>query len=117
LRSGDTVETVNGKAVASWSELRWELIQATLDKQPSRIEVHRPDRGQQEATLPTASLTETDLEGDVLGKLGLTLARSAPTLMEIMPGAPPRAPACRKTTRSWPSTSSPCTTWRPSSPP
>ena len=86
LRSGDTVETVNGKAVASWSELRWELIQATLDKRPARIEVRRPDRGQQEATLPTASLTETDLEGDVLGKLGLTLARSAPTLMEIMPG-------------------------------
>ena len=55
LRSGDTVETVNGKAVASWSELRWELIQATLDKQPARIEVRRPDRGQQEATLPTAS--------------------------------------------------------------
>lgn len=92
LRSGDTVETVNGKAVASWSELRWELIQATLDKQPARIEVRRPDRGQQEATLPTASLTETDLEGDVLGKLGLTLARSAPTLMEIMPdGAAARA--------------------------
>ncbi|KAB8049504.1 RIP metalloprotease RseP [Janthinobacterium rivuli] len=92
LRSGDTVETVNGKAVASWSELRWELIQATLDKQSARIEVRRPDRGQQEATLPTASLTEADLEGDVLGKLGLTLARSAPTLMEIMPdGAAARA--------------------------
>ncbi|MCL6483426.1 MAG: RIP metalloprotease RseP, partial [Janthinobacterium lividum] len=86
LRSGDTVEAVNGKTVASWSELRWELIQSTLDKQAARIEVRRPDRGLQEATLPTTTLTQTDLEGDVLGKLGLTLARSAPTLMEIMPG-------------------------------
>ena len=86
LRSGDTVEAVNGKPVASWSELRWELIQATLDKQAARIDVRRPDRGVQEATVPTASLTEADLEGDVLGKLGLTLARSAPTLMEILPG-------------------------------
>ncbi|MBE3024278.1 RIP metalloprotease RseP [Janthinobacterium sp. GW458P] len=86
LRSGDTVDAVNGKPVASWSELRWQLIQAALDKQPARIDVRRPDRGAQQASLPTDSLTETDLEGDVLGKLGLTLARSAPTMMEIVPG-------------------------------
>jgi regulator of sigma E protease len=58
LRSG--CPSVNGKAVASWSELRWELIQATLDKQTARIDVRRPDRGMQEAILPTAGLTEAD---------------------------------------------------------
>jgi regulator of sigma E protease len=88
------VESVNGKAVASWSELRWELIQAALDKQTARIDVRRPDRGMQEAILPTAGLTEADLEGDVLGKLGLTLA-FGPTMMEIMPAAPRRAPAAK----------------------
>ncbi|MBB5609981.1 MULTISPECIES: RIP metalloprotease RseP [unclassified Janthinobacterium] len=86
LRGGDTVTSVNGKAVASWSELRWELIQATLDKRVAQIEVQRPERGLQEATLPAGSLTESDLEGDAMGKLGLVLARPAPVLGKIMPG-------------------------------
>jgi len=86
LRTGDTVHSVNGKDVASWSELRWELMQAALDKQAARIEVRRPDRGVQEATIAAASLAGLDLEGDVLGKLGLVLARPAPVLGRIMPG-------------------------------
>jgi regulator of sigma E protease len=86
LRSGDMVQSVNGRTVASWSDMRWELIQAALDKQPVRVEVRRPDRGLQEATLSLDGLTEADFEGDALGKLGLTLARSAPMLIEIMPG-------------------------------
>lgn len=86
LRTGDTVHSVNGSDVASWSELRWELMQAALDKQAARIEVRRPDRGVQEATIAAASLAELDLEGDVLGKLGLVLARPAPMLGKIMPG-------------------------------
>ena len=86
LRTGDTVHSVNGKDVASWSELRWEVMQAALDKEAARIEVRRPDRGVQEATIAAASLAGLDLEGDVLGKLGLVLARPAPVLGRIMPG-------------------------------
>ncbi|WP_426076657.1 RIP metalloprotease RseP [Janthinobacterium sp. PSPC3-1] len=86
LRTGDTVHSVNGKDVASWSELRWELMQAALDKEAARIEVRRPDRGVQEATIQASVLAGLDLEGDVLGKLGLVLARPAPVLGKIMPG-------------------------------
>ncbi|WP_308920503.1 RIP metalloprotease RseP [Janthinobacterium sp. J1-1] len=86
LRTGDTVHCVNGRDVASWSELRWELMQAALDKEPARIEVRRPDRGVQEATIQASVLAGLDLEGDVLGKLGLVLARPAPVLGKIMPG-------------------------------
>lgn len=86
LRTGDTVHSVNGKDVASWSELRWELMQAALDKETARIEVRRPDRGVQEATIQASVLAGLDLEGDVLGKLGLVLARPAPVLGKIMPG-------------------------------
>lgn len=86
LRTGDTVHSVNGRDVASWSELRWELMQAALDKEAARIEVRRPDRGVQEATIQASVLAGLDLEGDVLGKLGLVLARPAPVLGKIMPG-------------------------------
>lgn len=86
LRTGDTVHSVNGEEVVSWSELRWELMQAALDKEAARIEVRRPDRGVQEATIQASALAGLDLEGDVLGKLGLLLARPAPVLGKIMPG-------------------------------
>ncbi|MGK5023476.1 RIP metalloprotease RseP [Janthinobacterium sp. RB2R34] len=86
LRTGDTVHSVNGKEVASWSALRWELMQAALDKQAARIDVHRPDRGEQQATFGADTLAGLDLEGDVLGKLGLVLARPKPVLGKIMPG-------------------------------
>ena len=86
LRTGDTVHSVNGNDVASWSELRWELMQAALDKEAARIEVRRPDRGTQQATIAADTLAGLDLEGDVLGKLGLVLARPAPVLGKIMPG-------------------------------
>ncbi|MFZ3287701.1 MAG: site-2 protease family protein, partial [Telluria sp.] len=32
LRGGDAIVAVNGKPVAAWSELRWEIMQAALDK-------------------------------------------------------------------------------------
>ena len=86
LRSGDKVEAVNGHAVASWNELRWELMQAALDKQPAQIDVQRPERGLQQADFSAHSLAELDLEGDIMGKLGLALARPKPVLGKIMPG-------------------------------
>jgi len=86
LRSGDKVEAVNGQPVASWNEFRWELMQAALDKQAAQIDVQRPERGLQQATFSAHSLAELDLEGDIMGKLGVTLARPKPVLGKIMPG-------------------------------
>jgi regulator of sigma E protease len=86
LRRGDQVAAVNGHAVAGWSDLRWQVIQAAVDKQPARLDVERPAMGRYTLELPAAALAALDLEGDVLGHLGLTLARPAPVIDQVLPG-------------------------------
>ncbi len=86
LRRGDLVTAVNGEAVAAWSELRWQVIQAALDKQGVQLQVERPGSGHLSVTLPAAALAGLDLDGDVLGQAGITLARPAPVLGQVPAG-------------------------------
>ncbi|PHV04320.1 RIP metalloprotease RseP [Janthinobacterium sp. BJB412] len=86
LHGGDRVVAVNGQAVAVWSELRWQLIQAAVDKTEARLEVERPGAGRYSLLLPAASLAALDLEGDVLGKLGINVGRPPPVIEEVVAG-------------------------------
>lgn len=85
LRGGDVITAVNGAPVAQWSDLRWQLIEATLGKEGggARIEAERPGSGHLSATLAAATLAGLDLEGDLTGKLGLNVARPRPVLGQI----------------------------------
>jgi regulator of sigma E protease len=86
VRRGDLVTAVNGEAVASWSELRWQVIQAALDKQDARLQLERPGSGRVNALLPAAALAALDLDADVLGQAGVTPARPAPVLGQVVEG-------------------------------
>ena len=86
LRSGDTVTAINGKPVATWSDLRWEVIQAAVDKTEARVDAERAGQGHYSFVLPASALAALDLEGDVLGRLGLGVSRPAPVLEEVLPG-------------------------------
>ncbi|MBJ7310604.1 RIP metalloprotease RseP [Rugamonas sp. CCM 8940] len=84
LHGGDRVSAVNGQAVAVWSELRWQLIQAAIDKAEARLDVERPGAGHYSLLLPAAALATLDLEGDVLGKLGINVGRPPPVIEEVV---------------------------------
>ncbi len=88
LRGGEKVAAVNGKPVASWSELRWEVLQAIVDKRDVRLDVTQPQGGQFGAIVPAAKLAGLDVEGDVLGALGLEMARTRPVIEQVIPGGP-----------------------------
>lgn len=88
VHAGDSVTAVNGKAVAVWSDLRWELVQAAIDKADVRLEVERAGLGHYSLQLPASALAGLDLEGDVLGKLGLTLARPPAVVEQVLAGGP-----------------------------
>ncbi|WP_332851625.1 RIP metalloprotease RseP [Duganella sp. S19_KUP01_CR8] len=88
LRSGDVVTAVNEQPVAVWSELRWNLIQAAIDKQEARIAVERVGQGRFTFVLPAEALATLDLEGDVPGKLGVGVGRPAPVVQEVIAGGP-----------------------------
>ena len=88
LRSGDTVTAVNDRAVTVWSDVRWNLMQAAIDKTEARVAVDRPQQGRFSFVLPAAVLASLDLEGDVPGKLGVAVARPAPVVQQVMAGSP-----------------------------
>ena len=88
LRGGEMVKTVNGKPVASWSELRWEIVQAIVDKRDARLDVIQPQGGQFGAILPARALAGLDVEGDVLAGLGIEMARPKPVLEQLIAGGP-----------------------------
>lgn len=88
LRSGDLVTAVNEQPVAVWSELRWSLMQSAIDKKEARLTVERPGEGRMHFVLPADVLAALDLDGDVLGNLGLGVARPAPVVQQVLAGGP-----------------------------
>jgi regulator of sigma E protease len=88
LRGGEKVLAVNGNPVASWPELRWELMQAIVDKRDARLDVVQQQGGQFGAILPARALAGMDVESDVLSTLGLEMARPRPVLDQLVPGGP-----------------------------
>jgi regulator of sigma E protease len=88
LRGGEQIAAVNGKAVASWPELRWEILQAIVDKRDARLEVKQAQGGQFGAIVPASALAGLDVESDVMAKLGLDMARPKPVLQQLVAGGP-----------------------------
>ncbi|MEB0134526.1 RIP metalloprotease RseP [Actimicrobium sp. CCC2.4] len=92
VRGGELVTAINGKAVQGWSDLRWQLVQLSVEKTTAKIDLERANDGpaggnrMSTITIPSTALGTDDLEGDFLGKLGLGLARSKTTLGRVEAG-------------------------------
>ena len=77
IRQGDVVRSVNGEPTASWSDVRWRLLELALEHRDARLEVLEGGRHIGWRTLDLATLKGPDLESDFLAKLGLRLDRPA----------------------------------------
>jgi regulator of sigma E protease len=94
LRGNELVTSVNGEPVQIWNDLRWQMVQSVINKQPVRLEVERPVAGSPDAkniqtvTLPVDSISANELEGDFLGKLGIDLARPPAVLGQLVADGP-----------------------------
>ena len=75
FESGETVLRVEGEAVRTWQDFRWVLLQRALDRAPVRIEVRTPGQAVVTRELRLDALTSADVEGDLLGVLGLARFR------------------------------------------
>jgi regulator of sigma E protease len=71
VRGGDKVVAVNGESVPAWSDLRWAVLDAVMDKTELRLDVVQPGGAQYAATVPQAAIARLNLESDVLTDLGL----------------------------------------------
>ena len=88
LRGGELVVAVNGNPVAGWTELRWEIMQAIVDKGDARLDVTQPQGGQFVAVVPASKLAGLNVDSDVLTSLGLNMARPKPVIQQVMAGGP-----------------------------
>jgi len=90
VKRGDLVRAINGKPAVSWTEVRWRLLELTLERRPARLEVLEGGRTIGWRTLDLSGVGSEDLEGDFLVKLGLTLDRPhmEPVIDRVVPGGP-----------------------------
>jgi regulator of sigma E protease len=86
VRGGDVVTAVNGRAVQSWTELRWEIVRAAIDKHAAELTLHGSGSAPYRAVLPAGRMGALDVDGDVLGVLGMQMWRPRPTIDKVLPG-------------------------------
>jgi regulator of sigma E protease len=71
--AGAWVRAVNGKPIASWQDLRWEVMRQALDAVPLRIEAITPDGRTVSFSIDNLGIPLATIEKDPLGPLGLEL--------------------------------------------
>lgn len=88
--AGETVRNVSGTPVATWTELRWELLRHILERQPVVLETMDAQGNIGVYRLATDTLDSAALETDPLQALGLGLQRPElpPVLGSVQPGSP-----------------------------
>ena len=92
VRGGDAVTAVNGREVQSWAELRWELVRAALDKRAAELELRGASGAPYRALIPQRTIADLDVDGDVMGALGMQMWRPRPSVDKVLPdGAAARA--------------------------
>jgi regulator of sigma E protease len=90
LRGGDEIVTVNGKAVGDWSDLRREMMSAALDKNGARLDVASAavNGAIVQRTLPASAFAGAELDGDIMGKLGLAENWPPAAISQVIAGGP-----------------------------
>lgn len=92
VRGGDRITAVNGEPVATWSELRFEVLKSVLDKSEMRLAVVQPGGATFNAVLPAQALAAVNVESDILGALGFAAQRSPAVIGKVLDnGAAQRA--------------------------
>ena len=86
VQGGDTVVAVNGNPVQSWSELRWQVLHAAVDKTEARLSLRGRHGGGYDAVIPASAVAKLDVDADVMKALGLDLWRKPASIEKVMPG-------------------------------
>jgi regulator of sigma E protease len=85
-----TVRSIDGEPIATWQELRWQVLQHALQGEAAQLET-LDERGHLEAaTLDLSGFSGNDVETDVLERAGLRLYRPPlpAVLGQVLAGSP-----------------------------
>jgi regulator of sigma E protease len=75
IREGELVTRVAGQPIGTWQELRWEILQHALERQPVSLETINERREVNVRRLDLTQVDTRELETDLLQQLGLRLHR------------------------------------------
>ncbi len=75
FQEGDIIDRVDDTPVATWQEVRWEVLRRSLARQPATIEVTDARGRRWSRRLDLSVLGAGDLDGDPLQRIGLRLYR------------------------------------------
>lgn len=93
VSAGETARSVSGTPVATWTELRWEILRHVLDRDTVVLETLDPKGNIAFHRLDLGRLDVAVLEGDVMQALGLRLQR--PELPAVIGNVQVGSPAAR----------------------
>lgn len=85
---GELVRSINGKAIVSWQEFRWEMLQLAFGKGDVKLEVINSKQEIAFRQLDLSSINVSDLEGDILQQVGFSFYRPQfpPVIGHVTPG-------------------------------
>jgi regulator of sigma E protease len=86
VRGGDAVTAVNGKEVRSWTELRWEIVRAAMDKRAAELALRGAGGAPYRAIIPENKIAALDVDGDVMGGLGMHMYLRRTVIDKVLPG-------------------------------
>lgn len=93
LHAGETVRAVDGQRVDTWQDLRWRVLEASLQREPLTVEVSDARRRVSTHVLDFRGLPELEANGDLLARIGLQLYR--PPLPPVLGKVVDDSPAAR----------------------
>ena len=73
IGTGEMIQKINGKDVATWQDVRWILLNESLKKDSVEIQAINAKQETHLYQMDLSSLDYDDVENDILGKLGLTI--------------------------------------------
>ncbi|MBX9848852.1 MAG: RIP metalloprotease RseP [Rhodocyclaceae bacterium] len=93
VERGDLVTAVNGREIASWEELRWEILRDIADGRETQLQIRGLDGADALLLLATHELDIDSLDRDPIHLLGLSI--EPPRLPAIVGRVMPDTPAER----------------------
>jgi regulator of sigma E protease len=87
VAGGDRVVEVGGDEVRSWNELRWLLLQRAVSGRPFDLRVESTDAVQRTVTVDPSGLASEDMDGDLIGRLGIVPYSGAPRVGRVAGGS------------------------------
>jgi regulator of sigma E protease len=87
VAAGDRVIDIDGDPVRSWNELRWVLLQRAVGTGPIVLEVEGAGGARRAVTLDASGAVTEDLDGDVIGRLGIVPYSGPPRVGRVADGS------------------------------